>query len=252
MRRAAVALALLATGCGTQAPPDDGRTATPKQVTTAAVTLHAADGLSVYGTYYRAPRPRAMILLFHQAGSSSDEYRAIGPRLAAAGFSALAIDQRSGGTMFGINRTAGQLRRDPGYMPALKDMQAAVDWAEAQGLPIILWGSSYSAALVFLLADANAGRIKAVLAFSPAEYLPHKGAVARAAAKLSVPAFIATADSSEEAAAKPVLDALNHDRTDYLRADGIHGSSALIDARNPAGAERNWDPVMRFLRRIVG
>lgn len=50
-----------------------------------------------------------MILLFHQAGSSKAEYATISPRLVAAGYSALAIDQRSGGELFGSNETAAAL-----------------------------------------------------------------------------------------------------------------------------------------------
>ena len=36
---------------------------------------------------------------------------------------------------------------------------------------ILVWGSSYSAALVFLLAAEHQDEIKAILAFSPGEYL---------------------------------------------------------------------------------
>ncbi|TPG12220.1 alpha/beta hydrolase [Sphingomonas oligophenolica] len=194
-----------------------------------------------------------MILLFHQAGSSMDEYATIAPKLAAMGYSALAIDQRSGGTMFGPNRTAAVLSRDPGYAAVQKDMQAAVDWASMQDVPIVLWGSSYSAALAFPVAAANPRRIKAMLAFSPGEYLDDKGAVARAAASLTMPVFVAVANGGAEApAAKPIVAALTGDKTFYIPASGVHGSSTLIAARNPAGAAVNWRAVVGFLRRTVG
>ena len=61
------------------------------------MTVKADDGVIVYGAFYRSPNPKALILLFHQADSSKDEYSSIAPRLVAAGYSALAIDQRSGG-----------------------------------------------------------------------------------------------------------------------------------------------------------
>lgn len=70
-----------------------------------AVFLKAADGVLVHGLEYRAIRPRALILLFHQAGSSKAEYATIAPRLAAAGYTSLAIDQRSGGSLLGPNAT---------------------------------------------------------------------------------------------------------------------------------------------------
>ena len=49
------------------------------------VTLTAADGVKVAGLHYPSPNPKAVILLFHQAGSSKAEYATITPRLVAAG-----------------------------------------------------------------------------------------------------------------------------------------------------------------------
>jgi hypothetical protein len=75
------------------------------------VTLQAHDGVSVSGLVYEARQPKGIILLFHQAGSSKAEYATIAPGLAAAGFTALAIDQRSGGTLYGPNETVSRLRQ---------------------------------------------------------------------------------------------------------------------------------------------
>ena len=252
MRVAALGIALLIAGCGVQQAPEDSRSAIPRSVTVAPVRLRAADGLTVFGRYYRAPHPKALILLFHQAGSSMDEYATIAPRLADSGYSALAIDQRSGGTLFGPNQTAAQLKRDPGYAAAQKDMQAALDWAAMQNVPIVVWGSSYSSALAFPLAAQNEGRVKAVLAFSPGEYLDDTHAVSRAAAQVEMPVFVAVADGREAQAAKPIVDALGTDATFYVPTHGVHGSSTLIAARNAAGADANWRAVMAFLRRTVG
>ncbi|MBX9795833.1 MAG: alpha/beta hydrolase, partial [Sphingomonas sp.] len=56
-----------------------------------------------------------MLLLFHQAGSSKDEYAAIAPQLAADGYSALAIDARAGGDLFGPNQTVAALGGSADY-----------------------------------------------------------------------------------------------------------------------------------------
>jgi hypothetical protein len=57
----------------------------------APVRLRAADGVRVLGRHCEAGRPDAPpILLFHQAGSSKDEYSPIKSRLAAAGYPSLA------------------------------------------------------------------------------------------------------------------------------------------------------------------
>ena len=73
-----------------------------------SVLLTAADGVEVHGDVWRAAGARAPIVVaFHQAGSSAAEYAPIAPRLVKAGFTVLAIDQRSGdGAFGGTNRTA--------------------------------------------------------------------------------------------------------------------------------------------------
>lgn len=255
----------LASGCSAE-PATSANTSTASPATrtlagTQQVTLKAADGVTVYGTYYPAARPKALILLFHQAGSSSAEYATIAPRLAEAGYSALAIDQRSGGALFGPNRTATalddatakRLEGDAGYLMALPDLQAALDWAEARKLPTIAWGSSYSSSLAFLLAAANPGKVRAVLAFSPGEYFSDPMIVRRAAAKLAVPVFVTTSGKPDEIArARPVFDAVpGADNVVYVPRNGVHGSSTLILARNPKGAAENWEAVMAFLRNVL-
>lgn len=219
------------------------------------VLLKAADGVAVHGSYYRAEHPRALLLLFHQAGSSKAEYAAIAPRLVAAGYSALAIDQRSGGAMFGPNETAAAIRGTPTYLDAGRDLDAALAFGERQKLPLALWGSSYSAALVFLVAAAHPGAVKAVLAFSPGEYLDHRTMVRGAAAKVSAPVYVTSAkDTGEIAAARAILAASPARlKVQFVPQEGgVHGSSTLIEGRNPRGAAANWRAVSSFLDRVFG
>jgi dienelactone hydrolase len=223
--------------------------------------LRANDGLTVRATIYRADKPKAIILLFHQAGSSKDEYATIAPRLVKLGYSALAIDQRSGGGLFGKNETIAVARQPASagrpegleYLNAKPDLQAAVDWARREGPPIILWGSSYSASLVFPVAAENPGQVKAVLAFSPGEYFADKQFVENAAKKVTVPVFVTSAADPEEIkAAKAIADAVPGDTTTvYAPKDGVHGSSTLIAARDPIGAEANWRAVLAFLAKVA-
>jgi dienelactone hydrolase len=218
------------------------------------VLLKASDGVTVHGLYYKAERPRALILLFHQAQSSKDEYATIAPRLVKAGFSALAIDQRSGDGMFGTNETAAGLGRKADYIEARPDLQAALDWARKQSLPIILWGSSYSSSLIFPAAASNPKGIAALLSFSPGEYFADKHMIRSAAAKLNVPVFVASTNSKDETAeADPIMAALpkSNRNVRFVPAHGVHGSSMLIASRNPAGAEENWRAVMSFLDKVA-
>lgn len=227
-------------------------TASPATAAPTPVTLQAADGVRVAGAYYRAPHPKALILLFHQAGSGKGEYATIAPRLVAAGYSALAIDQRSGGSLFGRNATVARLGHSASFADAARDLEAAFDWGRQQHVPVIVWGSSYSSALAFQLAAAHPGMIRAVLAFSPGEYLGSKGAVAEAARRIAVPIYATSAsDADEIAAARTILAASpSQVKTQYVPATGVHGSSTLLASRNPKGAAANWRSVLDFLSSV--
>lgn len=212
----------------------------------------ANDGVVVHGNFYRAAHPRALILLFHQAGSSKDEYATIAPRLVEAGYSALAIDQRSGGNLFGLNETAAGLGRKADYLEAKQDLEAALAWGQKQKLPVMIWGSSYSSSLVFLVA-AEHPDVKAVLAFSPGEYFDNKSLVRDAASHVTAPIYVTSADTDDEIeAARSILAASPSSlKQQYIpRTGGVHGSSTLIEARDPKGASDNWKALLAFLARV--
>lgn len=223
----------------------------------APVALTAADGVHVFGEYWPAARKDApLILAFHQAGASHAEYVPIAARLNREGFSVLAIDQRCGDGMFGAaNATAKALGHEASFDSALPDLEAALAWAHghAGGAPVLAWGSSYSAALVFLLAAQHPGELQGVLAFSPGEYLGRKDAVRTAARTLRVPLFVDQASDPEElAASKAILAAApGPDKVLFVpRVAGVHGSSTLREDRNAKGAAENWDAVLAFLARF--
>jgi alpha-beta hydrolase superfamily lysophospholipase len=219
------------------------------QVNSVPVKLQAQDGVLIAAVDYEATRPKAIILLFHQAGSSKAEYATIAPRLAAAGYSALAVDQRSGGALYGPNETASRLGKPATYREAKPDLVAALDWALPRHLPILLWGSSYSAALIFEVAAEHADNVSAILAFSPGEYLEREGEVTRAAARVHVPIYVTSStDAGEIQAGRAILSASPaRIKTQFVPKFGVHGSSTLIKARNPKGAAENWDHVLAFL-----
>lgn len=218
------------------------------------VTLTAADGVKVAADFNAATgTPRGVIVLFHMAGSNKSEYAPIAARLQTAGFATLAIDQRSGGDAFGAhNATVAALGKSTGYAAALPDLEAALAFAtvEANTRPVIIVGSSYSAALVFLLA-AKQPRVAGVMAFSPGEYLGGVS-VKAAAAQVKVPVFVSSAASSSEiSAAKSILDASSSAaKVQYVPTAGVHGASTLRDDANPKGAAANWAAVEAFLAKF--
>lgn len=137
------------------------------------VSIDAKDGVKIYGDFRRAEgQPRATILLFHMAGSNKSEYAPLAPILNKAGFNTLAIDQRSGGDLWGdVNKTAAKARGGADFADAIPDLEAAIAYGSMQHSgPVAIWGSSYSSALVFIAA-ARHPEVKALLAFSPAEYI---------------------------------------------------------------------------------
>lgn len=215
------------------------------------VELHAADGTTIYGRHYRlqSDEPRPLVLLFHQAGSNAAEYEPIAPRLGALGFEALAIDQRSGGRKFGHNNhTVSKLGKSTGFSAAYPDLEAAVQWARRRGTaPVVAWGSSYTAALVFRLCAEHGDALAAVLAFSPGEYLGRKGQVAQWAEQCPVPVFITSSHGDEKEAAAALASAVGTQAQLHVPRRGVHGSSTLRPERNAAGMESIWAEVERFL-----
>ncbi|MEP7299190.1 MAG: alpha/beta fold hydrolase [Burkholderiales bacterium] len=219
-----------------------------------AVTITAADGVKVYGEFWPATDPKApLILAFHQAGSSHAEYAPLAPRLNHAGFHVLAIDQRSGGDEFGgKNRTVADLGRSTSYDAALADLEAALVWGKgkANRAPVLVWGSSYSAALVFQLVAKHPGDVAGLLAFSPGEYLGKKDAVRTAAQAVRLPVFIdQSTDADEIDQSRLILQATaSSDKTQFVpTTNGVHGSATLRADRNAAGAEENWVAALGFL-----
>jgi alpha-beta hydrolase superfamily lysophospholipase len=221
-----------------------------------ALSLRAEDGVEVTGELRKtAPPKRGTVLLFHQAGTNFAEYAPIAPRLVTVGFDTLAIDQRSGGTAYGRrNETVARIGHDPGYGAALPDLEATFAYARKDnaGDPILLWGSSYSASFVFLLAAAHPGEVAALLAFSPGEYISGTS-IRAAAAKVTCPVFVTSASNpEEESAAAAIFGAVTAKlKRQYRPQNGVHGSATLRADRNPAGAEANWQAVIAFLDAAV-
>jgi alpha-beta hydrolase superfamily lysophospholipase len=216
----------------------------------------AADGVTIFAqSYAHAGTARGTILLFHQAGSNKAEYDAIAPRLAEAGFDAIAVDQRSGGNLFGKpNQTVKKLGGETGYEAALPDLEAALAYAKqtAPKQKVLVWGSSYSASLVFVLAAKHPEEISGLLSFSPGEYFG-AASVSGAAAKARAPVYITSAsDSGEVAEAKAIANAVPAGfATQYIPKRGVHGASTLRKDRNPKGLDENWAAVEAFLAKAA-
>ena len=247
-----VALALVS-AC-TKKPACEVTTTAPTPASARRVTFAAKDGVTVTAELY-APLPETapFIVLFHQAGYSRGEYRTIAPRLNQLGFNAMAVDARSGQATQGVgNETAAaacRLGKPTAYVDAIADLEAAVTEARthARG-KLVVWGSSYSSALVLVLGTEL--HADGVIAFSPGEYFEDQGKpktwVAEQAKSLQVPVFITSAHDEGDAWA-PIAAAIDPALvTTFLPAtEGHHGSSALLPAQPDADAY--WKALAPFL-----
>jgi pimeloyl-ACP methyl ester carboxylesterase len=257
MKLIILSIALLTTACVDKPKPPENIVADAQSELAAAaqtVTIGTKDGNKIFADHVPVEHGRATIILFHQAGSSSYEYADIAPRLNALGYSTLVVDQRSGGNLYGPNRTVIKYGKSaPDYVDALPDLEAALNWARLQGQPVILWGSSYSASLALRVAADNPTLVAAVLAFSPGEYFEDKRYVRAAAARIAVPVFITQAmDARELAQSEPIFDALSSKKKTLFKPSvgGVHGSSTLRTDRNPTGYSENWRAVLQFLKAL--
>lgn len=248
---AVVACLLFAAGTLTHAQED-----TFKQI-----EFDSADGLKITADLYMKfdDKSKPFILLCHQAGWSRGEYREIAPRLNEMGFNCMAIDQRSGGGVNGVtNETAKRAKSQKlgdTYVDAEPDIIAAAKYAKenyADG-KFILWGSSYSSALVLRITGEHPELADGTLSFAPGEYFARFGKtsdwVATSVAKAKTPIFITSA-KNEYNQWKDIFAAIQADgKTQFLpETKGNHGSRALWKRFSDNGDY--WKATESFLKQF--
>ena len=122
------------------------------------------------------------------------------------------------------------------------------------GVPILVWGSSYSAALVLQLAAKHPEEIAAVLAFSPASGEPLDGCRPETYIE-DIQASVLITRPGREAEIESVADQLETFRAagfeTYVAPDGVHGSSMLVEERTKASTADTWAVVTAFLEEVV-
>ncbi len=219
------------------------------------IEFSSKDDLAITADLYLTDdRDAPFILLFHQAGWSRGSYREIAPKLNLLGFNCMAIDQRSGNAVNDIkNETAARAKLKGlamNYPDAYQDMQAALDFVYEKYKPgiMLIWGSSYSAALSFILAEKNMEMLDGMLAFSPGEYFTFEGkSISEYAKSLYMPVFI-TSSKGEEKNWKNIYEVIPSDyKMNFVpNFEGYHGSRALWEAHE--GNEKYWEHVKEFLQ----
>ena len=214
------------------------------------VEFNSKDGLLMTADYYEVKNSKGMILLCHRSHCNRAEYRETAPKLNALGYHCLAIDQRSGMKVFGeSNETKNRAKAQKlptGYLDARPDIEAGIDYAYKLNKlkPIILLGSSYSAALSLLIAVDNK-KLKSLILFSPAEHLKAT-ALAESISSIDIPIF-ATSAKAEIKEATEVLRFVDQKLISQFKpnAEGFHGSKILWES--VTGFEKVWNNLTKFL-----
>lgn len=221
------------------------------------IEFKSEDGLLITAdTYIKYDKEKPFIVLFHQAGWSRGEYIEIAPKLNELGFNCMAIDQRSGHEVNEIrNETAVRAQKKKlgiNYPDAIPDLLAAVKYAKenfAKG-KLIIWGSSYSSALVLKLAGDDKKLCDAVLSFAPGEYFERYGKsdnwITESAKNINKPVFITSA-KSEKNNWNSIYQEIKSDKKHYYlpETEGNHGSRALWKKFSDNAGY--WKAVKEFL-----
>jgi pimeloyl-ACP methyl ester carboxylesterase len=221
------------------------------------INFPAKDGVAVTADYYQYhPDTVPLILLFHQAGWSRGEYLEIAPAINKLGFNCMAVDLRSGNQVNGVvNQTkvsAVSKMKPTQYLDAYQDMEAATKYArETLGIAeVILWGSSYSAALVLNYGGQYPELVSGILAFSPGEYFRSAGKsdqfIQESARNITSPVFITSAKSEKQAWWEIYQSIPGESKSFFIpETNGNHGSRALF--KEFTDSKAYWAAVETFL-----
>jgi len=154
------------------APVTTGGAATPPgpAVATEAITFPGPEGRTVQGAWAAASQPRGAVLVIHENRGLNDHIRSVAGRLAASGYSALAIDLLSaeGGTAaLGDEASAMAALSSAPQERFVADMRAGLDELErrASGQKLGAIGFCFGGGMVWLLLASGEPRLAAAAPF---------------------------------------------------------------------------------------
>ena len=154
------------------APVTTGGAATPPgpAVATEAITFPGPEGRTVQGAWAAASQPRGAVLVIHENRGLNDHIRSVAGRLAASGYSALAIDLLSaeGGTAaLGDEASAMAALSSAPQERFVADMWAGLDELErrASGQKLGAIGFCFGGGMVWLLLASGEPRLAAAAPF---------------------------------------------------------------------------------------
>ena len=215
------------------------------------IGFNAADSLEITANLYHKADDLPVILLCHQAGYSRGEYSKTATILYEKGYNCMAIDQRSGNSVNGVENQTAKRATEQGlstdYIDALPDIQAAVDYLyNKYNKQIIIVGSSYSCALSFKIAFED-DHVSAIAVFSIYyDFLVNN--LNLDLSEFTKPIFMTAEKSLINSQVQKIYNAISSEnKTIFIPStEGKHGSSAL----NCSIGDEYWAAFEEFLNNL--
>jgi carboxymethylenebutenolidase len=239
------------TATGPAAPPG------PEPVATEAISFDGPEGRTLQGAWAAAGQPRGAVLVVHENRGLNDHIRSVAGRLAASGYSALAIDLLSaeGGTAaLGDEASAMAALSAAPQERFVADMRAGLGELErrAPGAKLGAIGFCFGGGMVWLLLASGEPRLAAAAPF----YGPLPDGADFSGSSAAVLGVYAENDgrvnASRDAATAALEQAgLTHEIVTYPGAD-----HAFFNDTGPrydrAAATQAWDKVLDWFGRHLG
>jgi hypothetical protein len=218
------------------------------------ITFLASDSLRVTADLYLKNYNYPFILLFHQNGLSRGEYAEIAGKLLNLNYNCLAVDLRSGGTVNYIkNETAFRVQEKNmscRLIDSKKDILAAIEYvSKYNNIPVILFGSSFSASLCMIVGKNNK-RVAAVVAFSPGEYFEPEISVKSVLKDFDKPLFVSSSEN-EYSYILQMLDFAPEELITlykYNEGNDFHGAKILWESCK--ASKECWLELLMFFGKI--
>jgi carboxymethylenebutenolidase len=236
---------------GTAAPPG------PEPVATEAISFDGPEGRTLQGAWAAAGQPRGAVLVVHENRGLTDHIRSVAGRLAASGYSALAIDLLSaeGGTAaLGDEASAMAALSAAPQERFVADMRAGLGELErrASGAKLGATGFCFGGGMVWLLLASGEPRLAAAAPFygplpDGADFSGSSAAVLGVYAEND-----ARVNASRDAATAALEQAgLTHEIVTYPGAD-----HAFFNDTGPrydqAAATQAWDKLLDWFGQHLG
>lgn len=217
------------------------------------ISFIAPDDLEITADLYNAGPNAPVIVLCHQANSSRGEFKNIAPKLKDMGFTCLALDLRNGGETNGVKNETTVDAINKKFPTSLiyceQDILAGVAYAEDNLNPekIILFGGSYSAAIILMIGSYDQ-RIDAMVAFSPGEYIDDLS-ISTYIQYITEPVF-ATGARNEITDVKAMISVMNEEHVTLFSPSGAgdHGNFSLEPKTK--NSNEYWSALEKFLKRL--